>query len=207
MREVTTRVYTFDELAPAAQERAIEATREMLARTWDGHDNEDISNVLTCTLAEKFGTPGWDTFGVADFPGIDGVRIDGWSLDERQALGVTGSLDRVNAPALPWVDSVDSVVLHSSRQDRITNIEVMAADPACTCPPSLDWSVHEDECPVVADSTVTDEQRNALEQAVRDALSAAWTAAEKEGDYKTGEEYAREVAADREFTEDGELYG
>lgn len=206
MREVTTRVYRFAELTDAAKERAIESIREKLGGAWwDSGDNDDVRAVMVYTLAEKLRTPGWDTFGVGDFPGVDGVQVDGWDIERHQALAVTGTLTRETAPALPWVDGIDHVALKGHRSDS-TTVELVESDPDCTCSPDHYLQPHDPGCPTLADNPATAEQRATLEQAVRDALSAAWSDGEKEAEYKTGEEWARQVADTHEFTADGLLH-
>jgi hypothetical protein len=184
MRTVTTDVYQFTELATAAQDTAIEQIREKLAGPWwDNYDTESITEVMVYTLAERFGSPGWDTYGCADFPGIPDVSHESWSLDRHRHLSLSGYLDRDSAPALPWVDGIDSVTLIAERSG--TTVDVINADP---------------------DVTVTDEQRSAVEDAVTDAIHAALTAGDAELEYKTSAEYAREIAESYEFTEEGHLY-
>lgn len=206
MREEITRVYKFDELTDAAKERAIESVREKLGGAWwDGGDNDDVQATMVYTLAENLRTPGWDTFGVADFPGVDGVTVDGWDVERHQSLAVSGTLTRETAPGLPWADGIDHVALTGYRSDS-TTVELVESEPDCKCSPDHYLDPHDAGCPALADNPATAEQRGTLEQAVRDALSAAWTGGEKEAEYKTGEEWARQVADDREFTEDGNLH-
>jgi hypothetical protein len=185
MREITTKVYKFDELNAAAQADAIDKIRDSLSAGWDSHDNDDIREVMVYMLAEKFQAPGWDTYGPGDFPGIDRVTMDGFDMDRYDSLALSGTVDRDNAPALPWVDGIDSVEMTSHRSDA-TMISVRDDDDAAV--------------------PATDDQRNAMEQSIRDAISAAWQAGEKECEYKTGEEWARELAADREFLANGEPF-
>lgn len=206
MREEITRVYKFDELTDAAKERAIEAIREKLGSDWwDSADNDGVEATMVSTLAENLRTPGWDTHGVGDFPGIDGVQVDGWDIGRHQALAVSGTLTRETAPGLPWVDGIDHIALKGYRSDS-TTVDLVEADPDCTCSPDHYLDPHDAGCPALADNPATAEQRVTLEEAVRDVLSGAWSAGEKEAEYKTGEERAREVADNHEFTEDGLLY-
>lgn len=201
MREVTIKLYPFNELGEEAQARAVEVLREKLGgEWWDQGDNDDVRDAMIYTLAEKVKTPGWDTYGVADFPGIDGVTVDGWNLDRNQALAVSGTLDRANAPALPWTTSIDHVDLSPAFGDG-TRIRVETTEPDCTCPEDPAASDHLDGCPVTQHPEGEDE----MKQAVQNALSEAWSAGEKEAEYKAGEENARQVAEGYEFTVDGEL--
>ena len=58
--------------------------------------------------------PGVQDYGVADSP-ASGRDLDGFSLDGIPR-GVR-HVDRTNAPALQWVDGIDSVSLNSRRSD------------------------------------------------------------------------------------------
>jgi hypothetical protein len=204
MRTITTHVYTLDELSPDARETAIEQLREHFAGPWwDDHDTASITEVIFYTLAEKFHTPGWDTYGVADFPGIPGVAHTSWSLDRDRHLALYGYLDRHNAPGLPWVDGIDQATLTAEREG--TTVTVIDTEPDCTCPDGY-LVPHDEGCPQIAESSVTDEQRTALDDAVTDAIHEALMAGEKEMEYKTSAEYAEEMADGHEFTEDGHLY-
>ncbi|MFC4859262.1 hypothetical protein [Actinophytocola glycyrrhizae] len=206
MQEITIQLFDFDELSEAAQERAVDAIREQLAGPWwDSGDIDDITAVMTSTLAEKLGTPGWDSYGVADFPGIPDVRVVGWDISRGGSIAVTGILTRDNAPALPWDEGIDRVELAGYRSDTTTvTPHDMVLD--CTCTPGHYLLAHDEDCAALSCAPVTDEQRDDLEHAVRDALHDAWSAGGTEHDYKTGEQWAREVAANHQFTEDGAFY-
>ncbi len=206
MRDVTTRVYRFDELTDTAKERAVDVIREKLGGDWwDSVDLDDVQDAMVYTLAEELRAPGWDTYGVGDFPGIDGVQVDGWDIERHQSLALSGTLTRDNAPALPWVDGIEQVELTGHRSDA-TSVNLVDADPECTCSPDTYLQPHDEGCPSLLDNPATEQQRVTLEEAVRDAIRAAWSAGESEGEYKSGEERAREVADDHEFTDEGELY-
>jgi hypothetical protein len=213
MREVTTsvttEVFTFDELTEEAQAKAVEVVREWLAGPgWDDDDNDAVKNAMVWELAAKLGTPGVHEHGEADFPGIDGVRCDGWSLDRGRLLLLSGALTRDNAPSLPWVEGIAQVELEVHQSDRLM-VTVVDADPDCTCGDVDPWvSSHDEDCPTAQPCPVTDAQRGALERAVRDLISEAWMAGEKEAEGRTSEEFARDEidAQGYEFTADGQLY-
>ena len=206
-RGLTDRAYRFDELTDAAKERAVQSLRERLSGAWwDSADTDDVTATMVYTLAEKLGAPGWDTYGVSDFPGIDGVEVDGWDIQRNQSLALSGKLDRDNAPALPWVDGIEYVELHGHRSDSKT-VTLVDDEPECTCSPDHYLRPHDEGCPSLEDNPATDEQRSALESAVREAISDTWSAGESEGEYMSSEERAREVADDYEFTKDGAEVG
>lgn len=199
-------VYTLDELSPEARERALDKLREERNAGWDDGDRQSIAEVIVATLAEKLGTPGVQDYGVSDFPGIDGVEVEGWDID-RGSIAVAGTLTRDNAPALPWVLGIEHVELTCKRSD-YTVVDVADADPECSCETADRLSPHEPGCPVVRISPATDEQRDTMEQAVRDAISAAIAAGQAEWEYQTGDEClsGNAEANDRQFTEDGDIY-
>lgn len=207
MHTITTSVTvcTFDELVPAAQDRAVQHVAEWkAARGWDSADLELIESAMVYTLADALKAPGWDTCGEGDFPGIDRVTVCEWDLDRGQVLALSGWLDRDNAPGLPWVDGIESVQLTAIRRGG-TEVEVVTAEPECTCPVET-WR-HEPDCAPVA-SPVDPEQVSALQDAVTGAIHAAWVAGRDELEYRCSTEYARDRAQNNEFefTVDGELY-
>lgn len=206
MQQITITVFDFDELSEPAQARAIEVLHEKLAGPWwDDADIDAVQDAIVHALAEKLGTLGASRPGPADLPGIRGVRVDGWELDRQHSIAVSGTLDRDNAAALPWVDGLDHVEL-SGHRSHSTEVTVQDATAPCTCSADHYLLPHDDDCPSLSPPPVTADQRYALEDAVRDALCAAWTAGEREAENRTGEERARAVATDYQFTEDGELY-
>ncbi len=207
MRTITTSVTvcTFDELAPAAQDRAVQHVREWeAARGWDCADLELIESTMVYTLAGMLKTPGWDLCGEGDFPGIDRVTVCEWDLDRGQVLALSGWLDRANAPGLPWVDGIESVQLTAIRRGG-TEVEVVICEPECICPAET-WN-HEPDCAPVAPPVVP-EQVAALQDAVTDAIHAAWVAGRDELEFRCSAEYARDRAQNdgSEFTVDCELF-
>jgi hypothetical protein len=201
MRTVTPEefaVYKLDELEPDARQRAIEGVAGKLGGDWwDSADTDDISDVIRWTLAEKFGTPGYDQYGVGDFPGIPGVTLAEWDLERSEHLGLTGVLDRENAPALPWAAGVEDVVLSSARYG--TDIDVRWDEDALDPDQERDLTVVRAECL---------EQAGAVRAAVETAISEAISAGRAEMEYKTSAEYAKQwiEANETEFLADGTLY-
>ena len=207
MRTITTSVtvYTFDELEPAAQERAIQQVQEREAvREWDFADLELIESTMVYTLAGMLHAPRWDTCGELDFPGIDRVKVHEWDLGRSELLVLCGWLDRDNAPGLPWTDGIESVQLTAIRRSG-TEVDVVTSEPDCTCPAET-WR-HEPDCAPIG-SPVDPEHVSALRDAVTDAIYAAWVAGRDELEYRFSTEYARDRAQNDgfEFTVDGELY-
>lgn len=210
MRTITTTVvvYQLEELDASAQEKAIDAIRERLGGDWwDEHDNADVGAAMLYSLAGTLQAPGWDTFGSGDFPGIAGVTMNGWDIGRGQSLALDGTLDRDNAPMLPWVEGIAEVSLSGIRSDS-TVVDVVDADPECTCAHGGWESHHEPGCPTLTHQAATDAQREVMRQVVRDAIHTAWKAGSDEADYKTSDEYTRQWidANGCEFLSDGTLY-
>ncbi len=204
----TVTVYQLAELTTEAQARAVEAIAEKLASVWwDDHDNEAIGETIRYSLAGTFKTPGHDTYGCGDFPGIPNVTVVGWDLDRGQYVQVKGTLDRTNAPGLPWVDPAGSIILTDGRNG--TEVEIIEADgPDCTCDHGGWESTHDAGCPERSYVGLTDAEIENLAEAVTDAIHAAWIAGRQEAEYKSSAEYAREwiESNEMEFLEDGTAY-
>lgn len=209
MRTIVTSVtvYTYDELSDDVKDKAVSHIRDLLnGEWWDDNDRQDITSTMMSALADKFGTPGREEYGIDDYPGVPGIRIDGWDLDQAETLLVVGQLTRENAPSLPWVDGIESVGLEARRDHVVYSVEDTEAD--CTCPDTSVISAHEDTCATRTSNPATDEQRRALQDATRDAVRAAWQCGYDEMEHKTSEDYARDWVenSEREYTEDGRLY-
>jgi hypothetical protein len=191
-------VYGLDELDADAQQKAIEHVAAKLGDDWwDSHDIQDITDVMMYALADELGAPNLGEWGVADYPGIDGVDPDGWDLDRGSYLGLKGTLTRENAPKLPWQPGLVEVLLSTGRD--YTTVDVQWDEDERDPEQERDLTVVREECKMLAD---------AMEQAVERAMGAALAAGRKELEYKTSEEYARETieANGYEFLEDGTMY-
>jgi hypothetical protein len=182
-RDITFKVYKYDELSDKAKERAVECVSEKLnGPWWDQHNIDDITNAITYGLADALKTPGREEYGEADYPGIKGIKVEEWDMSRGQEIKVKGSLTRDNAPGLPWTDSIDSVSLN---------------DPDYG--PVRVWDADED---------APAEAVTAMKEAVENAIHAAWKAGRTEMDYHESEEYAKDWINGNqpEFTEDGNLH-
>jgi hypothetical protein len=178
--------YKFEELSEEAQANALEnVALKMTGDWWDSADTEDIEDLIVYTLAATFKTPGWDTYGVSDFPGIPNVTVQAWDCDRAQSLELRGTLDKTNAPALPWVGDLTSVELRNP--DMWRHVQAI---------------VNDDE---EAESSEADART--LEEAVKDAMNEAIAAGTKEIEYKGSQEYAKDWVEGNEpdFYKNGEL--
>lgn len=226
--------YKYEELSDDAKQTAVETIAGKLAGDWwDENDIERVSETILYKLAEIFRSPGWDTFGAGDFPGITGVTLDGWDLERGAHVLVRGHLDRDNAPGLPWTDSVGGVTLTSHNYGTTVDAEEGDFGFVCTsCGQDavLDTNVGDGEPHHVihvsggtADDDVADADHTpilmdglpnraalcqAFEETVKDALNAALKAGQDEAEYIGSQEYALEhiEANDPDFNEDGSLF-
>jgi hypothetical protein len=184
-RQIIKTVFKFDELSEDAQDRAVGLIRERFAGPWwDSSDTDDIADAIHMAFAEALNTPGHDQYGEADFPGIPGVTLESWDVDHL-TVAFCGSLDRDNAPGLPWVEAIMDISLTGGR--RRGSIDLNIAE-------SPSWG---DEA---ACETLLDAVCDALDSAIRAGADAV--------DYKTGDEYCREWCKsndEQEYEEDGTL--
>jgi hypothetical protein len=192
-------VFTLDELDENAREKAIEAISDKLAGDWwDSHDINDINDVIRYTLADEFGTPGRDQYGVADFPGVPGVELDGWDLDRGPYLELRGTLTPENAPSLPWEDGIVEVTLTPGREYTSISVDIDEDEVDLMNLPDLGHNR--------ADRVRHIEGE--MEQAIHNAMSAALKSGRDELEYKTGDENTVAVieANEYEFEADGTPY-
>lgn len=186
MREITPaafKVYTFEELSEAAQKKAVaEISEKLNGAWWDDSDLERLRETMRFAFARELQAPGSENFGPGDYPGIDGVELGEWDLERGQSIEFKGRLTRENAPALPWVDGIPSVLL-GDRNYGMVYVEI-------------------------ADQAVSQDLEDALDRAVRDAMQAAWKDGRAEMDYMEGDEYAEGWIEGNlpEFYEDGTYY-
>ena len=193
-------VYTLDELdaldaldgvPPRRREKAIENMAGKLAEWWDSADIENVNETITYAFAGALKTPGWDTYGEGDFPGIDGVQLHGWDIDRGAYVLFSGRLNHDNAPALPWVDGVHSVTLTERREH--TSVDVVT-----------DLDADDDDAPAASEADI-----DAIAEAVREAMHGAWKAGRDQAEYLTSAEYAAETIEGNgyRFLEDGTFHG
>lgn len=179
--------YAWDALSDDAKERAAELLAEREAqRQWDSYDIDRIREILVFALADQLGTPEREQWGSGDFPGIPNIKIDEWDLERGQSLTVSGTLDRDNAPGLPWTPLMTDVVMGSKEYGRLYVRQ--------------NWDTPDDDLPQA--------EIDAMEQAIREALHGALKAGVAESEYMTSVEAAREWAENddaQRYTVDGEL--
>lgn len=226
--------FTFDELSDQAKATAVESIAEKLGGDWwDSDDIERVSRTIVYKLGEVLTSPGWDTFGEGDFPGVAGVTLDGWDIERGQHVALNGDLTRENAPSLPWADGVASISLTALRHG--TLVSAAHADVAFICAQCGQESVWEaaftgpglHHTIDVSGGTIDDEVSDAdhvptfpgglpdlearcetVKDAVRDAMSAALTAGRAEADYIGSAENAQEWIDSNApaFNEDGTVF-
>lgn len=180
--------YKFEELSDEAQGRAVEVVAGKLGGDWwDSGDVENVSETILYKLAGILKSPGWDSFGEGDFPGIDGVSLAGWDVDRGGCIQVDGTLTRSNAPGLPWSDAVGDVLLESTTYGTNVGVEEGEGDRP--------EAAQRDAC-------------LALAEVVQDALSEALSAGREQVEYISSEDNARAhiEAIEPDFNEDGSLF-
>lgn len=167
--------------------RAFEAACQAIVQaTWEDSTKESINEDMVYAFAEQIGEPDREKYGEADYPGVPGVKLEGWDLDRGQHVAMSGTLTRENAPALPWHESISEVALRSVRHG--TDL----------------WPRESDEA-IDFDLAIVVQAKEALEQAVQDALNEALAAGNRAEDSSREEEYLLDLAAanEWEFTETG----
>jgi len=201
-----TTVYTLAELTaldeaagsvnPSRRETAIENVRDRRAGQWgDSHDIESMNETIVWGLAEALKSPEWDEHGPSDFPGIDGVELQGWDLERGQCVLLDGHLTRENAPALPWAAGIDSVTLEARRDH--TTVWLVMDEPT------------EDEHGEEVPNPAAEDQIDAMREAVKAAMHTGWKLGYDELEYQSSDEYLIEdiEANETRFLEDGSFYG
>lgn len=181
--------YKFDELSDDARDRALaDVAAKLGGEWWDSFHDEQVSDSIMYRLASALRSPGWDSFGEGDFPGIDGVKLIGWDVGRGSHVQVSGRLTRENAPALPWSDAIDGVELGGDAYG--TSVTVFE---------SLD-----DE----RSQEALEQACMYFRQAVQDALAEALHAGREQADYMCSTEYAAQWidGNDPEFYENGSLF-
>lgn len=180
--------YNFDELSTTAQDKALAEVADHLAGAWwNSSDNDDIAETMLFTLAREFKSPGYDDYGPADFPGIEGLTVEEWDI-ERGTYKLGGCLTPTTAPALPWKNGPAQFNFNRDGSSY------------------LDWGDLE------YDDSYTDKFKSlayeGFDKVIRDAIAAALKAGAAEVEYKISEEYAREWidGNDPQFNEDGTLH-
>lgn len=181
-------VYELDELDPEARLAAIWNVRHQLTGPWWGEtDIESIAEEIVYGIANQLASPGWNTFGAGDFPGIDGVQLVGWDVERDLSAQLDGTLTRENAPALPWIDEIHAVRLSSAPRGGHTFIEVVVEDVEAVEPDAMV-------------STMRDAVLAAIDYGLQDGRAQL--------EYLTSDARAEEdaLANGREFYADGRLY-
>jgi len=185
--ETTTReLFALDELGDTARQEAIEA---MANRVYEWTEASDLACTIVYAIAAALKSPGWDTYGSGDFPGVDGLELWEWDV-ERLEITARGSLTRESAPALPWGMFT---VFHFESPSREAHAGNQGEDGYWT--DAGNWSDHGPECHAFG----------ILEQAIREALHDGIVAARDELEYLCSEAAIVEdcEANEQEFTEDG----
>lgn len=177
----------FDQLSAEAQETAVANVRDRMAgQWWESDDSHQVGMTILFSFATSIKAPFSDSCGEGDFPGIVNVELTGWTVDGNNYATFAGWLTPDNAPALPWTEALDRVILTGERTGTVIA-------------PETHWQ---------NDNEATPAEIDAMEQAVRDAINDAISAGVAEYEYKTGDEVARDYAENNafiSFDEDGDI--
>jgi hypothetical protein len=180
--------FTLAELKAREDQAAYEAARATLdVALWDDDvHTESIGETIRYAFAGALKSPGWDTYGEGDFPGIDQVTLAGWDLGRGAYVSLSGTLTPENAPALPWHPWIESVTLTANRHG--TAIFANDSDDA----PYVPWQTPESgPSPQVRELT---DVRDKIVRAVWEALNEALAGAQRQAEYYSSQEYLDETA-------------
>jgi hypothetical protein len=180
--------FTLAELKAREDRNAYEKAKDALdSALWnDGMHTEGVGEAIRYALGGAVKAPGWDTFGEGDFPGVQGVELNGWDLERGAHVSFAGILTPENSPGLPWHAWLEDVRLIANRYG--TTISPTDSEDA----PHIPWSTPA--------GGFSDEQqelfalRDAMEAAVQEALGDALSAGQKEAEWYSSEEYLDETA-------------
>lgn len=196
-REITW--YTLAELKeahPNGYERALDNLRRSL---WEGGAHiESVADDIAYEFGKQVGDTTVERFGEGDYPGVADVELKNWSVQDRSAhVGFAGTLTEKSAPGLPWHEWIESVTLTAHRSS--TEIVVNDGDDA----PYIGYNVRRENYD--EDQERLYDLREAMRDAVWEALNEALAAGEKAAEYMDSEENLLELAEvnEWEFDEHG----
>lgn len=191
--------FTLAELKAREDRTAYDNARQALDTTlWQSEaHHESIAETIVYGFAGALHSPKWDTTGEGDFPGIDGVKLSGWSLESGAYVAYDGTLRPENAPRLPWHPWIENVTLSATRYG--TSIFTHDSEEA----PYVPFQVPETGPSAQVRELI--EVRDKFVNAVRDALNESLAAGQKQAEWVSSEEYLDETAEANgyEFTTDG----
>lgn len=134
MRRVVTEtfeVFYLPELMPTAYSRAVDALVAARADLWEMPmgDIGMVAEDIMYALGQALGDPRVGDFGEGDYPGVDGLSVEGWSFENAPSVAVDGNLTRQNAPGLPWVPGIEEVWLVPEGIYRMNRTEITVWSP------------------------------------------------------------------------------
>lgn len=185
--------YTLPELKEHdanAYDKALDNLRRIL---WEGGDQrESIADDIAYEFGKRVGDTTVDRFGEADYPGVAGVELKSWAVQDRSAhVGFAGTLEEESSPGLPWHEWIESVTLTAHRSS--TEIVVNDSDDA----PYIGYNVRRENFD--EDQERLYNLRESMRDAVWEALSEALASGERAAEYQDSEENLLELAAANEW--------
>lgn len=132
MRKITVEsfeVYELDELMPSARTRALDTLVEARSQLWQGpvRGEEQTARAIMLAFGREVDCNRMAGFDRSDFPGVEGVTVDGWDFQNAPSVALDGRLTRENAPDLPWVPGIPWVELESHGVYRLNATTVTLA--------------------------------------------------------------------------------
>jgi hypothetical protein len=173
-----------------AYEKALDNLRRVL---WDGGDYiESIANDIVYEFGKRVGDASVERFGEGDYPGVAGVELKNWAVADRSAhVGFEGTLTEESAPGLPWHEWLESVTLHARTGS--TEIVVNDSDEA----PYIGYNVRRENYDEEQERLY--DLREAMRDAVWEALSEALAGGERSAEFADSEENLLELAEANEW--------
>jgi hypothetical protein len=191
VEQKTVTYYTLAELKEiggSGYDRALDTLRASL---WEGgHWLENIADTIAYTFGKRVGDTTVERYGEGDYPGVAGVELKNWAVQDRSAhVGFAGTIYPDAAPGLPWHEWIDSVTLTAHRHG--TGIDVNDSDDA----PYIGWSakvLDEDQQRLM-------ELRQGIIDVIREALEEALAAGEQTAEAEEADENLLELADANEW--------
>jgi hypothetical protein len=185
--------YTLAELKEVSHNGYEKALDNLRLGLWDGGAwLENIADSIAYAFGKAVGDASVDRFGEGDYPGVAGVELKSWAVQDRAAhVGFAGTLTEESAPGLPWHTYLEQVDLRAGRS--YTEVIIRDSEDA----PYLGWkgipAEGNEEHSALIDA------RETMKDAVDAALEEALAAGEQQAEAQETEEALLELAEANEW--------